>query len=354
MLRTVYLNKKPVSFVRRSTAPFLKKKMSKQLITKKSSKNFFFKRSFFLLKKKNQKRNKSAQNLKWRKLKKPFWRRKSYRRVYTYNMLYSNMFKAYTNPSLRILSSKPSVLRGVKWFEYFNRNKVKSWFKKRIILRLVLMHRYGYWTHQRMFYFVKKLRNRTPTLWKFWKEFEFTLERYIIWWQFAPQYLFYNNVFFSRKLILNGYVSVNFLIVVNPLYIIKPGDCIFFLHALTPKNSFVSNSFLCPFKVKFKSRYRFKLLQRSFIKEKKQLFQKTNFKIYSFVKRYKWYKFLDSWNILYWTPFLYYFERSYKYRIIINLYDIVWSFLLFSLVGKFSIISNFYITNWFINKRYYG
>jgi hypothetical protein len=82
-------------------------------------------------------------------------------------------------------------------------------------------------------------------------------------------------------------VSVNFLIVVNPLYLVKAGDCIFFLRSFAPHDSFIANSFLCPFKVKFKSRYRFKLLQRFFLKERKQLFKKTSYKIQPFLKRYK-------------------------------------------------------------------
>lgn len=298
---------------------------------------------------------------RWRKLKKPFWRKKSYNFVKLYNLIIQNTFKAFKKPAFKINSQryedKQLLLRDQKfrkrilpwyqnqWLDYYRKNKAKFWFRNKIALRLVWMNRYACWTQRKAFHFVWRARRRTPALLRFWKKYEFTLDRYIIWWQLASHFT-KRNIHYSRWLIRNGYVYVNYLPVVRSNYQIQTGDCILFLKHPEPQNLYFVSNLTNTFKSKFRRGFRFKFIIRKFYKTK----YTKRFQL--FLKKYKLLKLLNSRYLSYFIQFYYFIERSYKYYIFVNLQTITWFVLLFSSLGKFVERVNYHLLNSFVNRRY--
>lgn len=300
-------------------------------------------------------------SLRWKKLKKPFWRKKSYNFVKLYNLIVQNTFKALRKPAFKLnvhrYEDKHLLLKDQKykkrilpwyqnqWLDYYRKNKAKFWFRNKIALRLVWMNRYACWTQRKAFHFVWRARRRTPALLRFWKKYEFTLDRYIIWWQLANQFT-KHNIYYSRWLIRNGYVYVNYLPVIRSNYQIQSGDCILFLKHQKPQNLYFVNNLINPFKSKFRRGFRFKFIIRRLYKTK----YIKRFQL--FLKKYKLLKLLNSRYISYFIQFYYFIERSYKYYIFVNLQTITWFVLLFSSLGKFVERVNYHLLNSFVNRRY--
>lgn len=298
----------------------------------------------------------------WRTCKKPFWKRKSFKFIKLYNLIFLNLFKAYSIRRLKMRKMRRKKIigfdkRGRKrkkrfigkrfWHEYFRRNKVKFWFRNKIALRFAWMTRYSCWTHKQTAKFVWRIRRRNPALLRFWQEYEFTLDRYILWWQIAPR-LTQNNLRFSRQIIINGYVYVNFVRVVSPAYRIQLGDCVFVLKQFYGgfHRTYITTKLLNPFKSLYRRGYRLRCITKF---QPKYLFKR---KFMFFLKRYKMLKNLSHWSKVYFLYFRYFVEKSYKYRIFVNLHSMSWFTLIFSTIGKSYYPITYYFINSFVNRRY--
>jgi len=163
---------------------------------------------------------------KWlRRNKRPFWRRKSFKRLRAEQNILNNFFffskkqSAISNLLERQWNSKKILYR-----RYYRSNTAKREFKTRIILRHYWKFRYGYYTHHKLQLFLLSVKRKTKRLFSFFCRFELVLFRYARWWGLIP-------VFCSDKLskyfVTHGYIYVNFLPEVNYMYKICSQDCIF-------------------------------------------------------------------------------------------------------------------------------
>jgi len=353
------LNQKKWEIIYKRNSIFFNKQ--RNLINRKRRyKPFWRKRRFFHQRKIAWSKKKEYSPLRWRKLKKPFWRKKSHNFVKLYNLIVQNVFKASNKPAWKInvrrFEDKQLLLKDLRyrkrimpwyqnqWLDYYRKNKAKHWFRNKIALRLVWMNRYACWTHRKAFHFVWRARRRTPTLLRFWRKYEFTLDRYIIWWQLANHFT-QHNITYARWLIRNGYVYVNYLPVVRAKYQIQLGDCILFVNHKTPQKLYFVSRLINTFKSKFRRGFRFKFIRRFY---KKRYIKRFQF----FLKKYKLLKLLNSKYLPYFIQFHYFIERSYKYYIFVNLQEITWFVLLFSSLGKFVERVNYHLLNSFVNRRY--
>lgn len=352
------LNQKKWEIIYNRNSLFFNKQ--RNLINRKRVYKPFRRKRWFFRNRKFDRQQKKHASLRWRKLKKPFWRKKSHNFVKLYNLIMQNTFKATRKHFFKInvkrFEDKQLLLKDMKyrkrimpwyqnqWLDYYRKNKTKHWFRNKIALRLVWMNRYSCWTHRKAFNFVWKARRRTPTLLRFWRKYEFTLDRYIVWWQLASHFT-KHNITYSRWLIRNGYVYVNYLPIIRAKYQVQLGDCILFLNHQTPQKRYFVSRLINTFKSKFRRGFRFKFIQRFY---KKRYIKRFQF----FLKKYKLLKLLNSRYLSYFIQFHYFIERSYKYYIFVNLQEITWFVLLFSSLGKFVERVNYHLLNSFVNRRY--
>jgi hypothetical protein len=92
----------------------------------------------------------------WRRCKKPFWRRKSFKRFKSESyflqrlFLHSSKVGSYGKPRKKM--NKRVLLQS-----YYRSNSIRKWFKTSIFLRHYWKFRYGYLTHVKMQNFLSTL-----------------------------------------------------------------------------------------------------------------------------------------------------------------------------------------------------
>ena len=296
----------------------------------------------------------------WRLHKKPYWRRKSYRHIKLYNRIFKNQFKIRYRKKHRIIrylhkrKRTPKVVKkkyGIQgktnWYDYYRRSRLKYWFRNRIILRIAWMNRYGFWTQRITTKVMRYAGRKTPALLKFWQKYEFTLDKYVTWWQIVARREVWNDPVYVKRLIKNGYIYVNFVPITEPKYPINQGDCIFFLNRKAHK-AYFTNRLTNLFKTKFRRSYSYKAITRQYRKK----FSLTHVTLRRFYNKYLYMKRLKHWAPDYFQSYMYFVERSYKYRIIVNLHQMNWATLNFAAHMKSRDLISYYSLNSFVNRRF--
>jgi hypothetical protein len=307
---------------------------------------------------------------KWlRQNKRPFWKRKSFKRLRAEQNILSNLFFiskkqfAVSNSLERQWNSKKILYR-----RYYRSNTAKREFKTRIILRHYWKFRYGYYTHHKLQLFLLSVKRKTKRLFSFFCSFELVLFRYARWWGLIP-------VFCSDKLskyfVTHGYIYVNFLPEVNPQYRVCSQDCIFsvtlfhtlnsrffipnYEHAygkvkhLTGRKEFTKphKGVISPFNTQFYrgTTYKKKLMRKNWtemiVKNQEQLYLKLRALLH-----------ISTWSPLNSLHYSLLVETSYCIKVIVPVSDHSWFTLAFGALRNHNDL-NIVITNRFISYSYY-
>jgi len=179
---------------------------------------------------------------KWlRRNKRPFWKRKSFKRIRAEQNIINNFFfvtkkqYAVTNMQVKKWSAKKILYR-----RYYRSNSVRRDFKVRIVLRHYWKFRYSSYRHHKLQLFLISVKRKARRLFYFFCKFELVLFRYARWWGLIPHFC---QEKLARFFVTHGYIYVNFLPELNPLYKICSQDCIFSVAISHVLNSrfFISN-----------------------------------------------------------------------------------------------------------------
>jgi len=119
----------------------------------------------------------------------------------------------------------------------------------RIVLRHYWKFRYGCYSHHKLQLFLLSVKRKANRLFNFFCRFELVLFRYARWWGLIPAFCQDN---LARYFVTHGYIYVNFVAEINPMYKINTQDCIFSVSISHILNSrfFVPNYLLGYGKVK--------------------------------------------------------------------------------------------------------
>jgi len=311
-----------------------------------------------------------ARRAKWkRRNKRPFWKRKSFKRIRAEQYIVNNLF--FVSKKLfgtALFVTKKWRSKKILYRRYYRSNTVRRDFKTRIILRHYWKFRYGYDTHDKLKSFLKSVKKRSQRLLRFFHKFELALFRYVRWWGLIPTYC---NDRLARYFVTHGYIYVNFLQEVNPMYKVCAHDCIFSVApARILTNWFMILNYTPSYgKVKHLSG------RKEFIRPFKSVCAPVNAKFYRGFSIKKQ-QFRKSWisqmhknrNQLYlklrsmlsissWSPIalLHYsllLEISYKIRVLIPLFSYNWFAVAFGAVRGYNDI-NTVLTNKFISCSYF-
>jgi len=307
---------------------------------------------------------------KWsRKNKRPFWKRKSFKRLRAEQNILGNLFfvskKSFGTASLiaRKWRSKKILYR-----RYYRSNAVRRDFKTRIILRHYWKFRYGYDTHDKLKHFLISVKKRSHRLLRFFHKFELALFRYVRWWGLIPTYC---NDRLARYFVTHGYIYVNFLQEINPLYQIQPHDCIFSV-ALTRK---LTSWFMIPNYNPSYGKVKHLSGRKEFSRPFRGVAAPINTKFYrgfSFSKRRhrkNWISsiktnsgqlylklrslmHISSWSSLNSLHYSLLLEVSYKIRVLIPLFSYNWFTVAFGATRGYNDL-NTVLTNKFISCSYF-
>ena len=311
-----------------------------------------------------------AKRRKWmRRNKRPFWKRKSFKRIRAEQNILENMFMVVKNQSThssmadKRASSKKTLAR-----RYFRANSVRREFKTRIILRHYWKYRYGYYTHNKLQNFLLSVKKKSHRLLYFFTKFELVLYRYARWWGLIPTFC---DDRLARSLVVHGYMYVNFKPEVNPWYQVKKQDCIF---AIAKPRSF-GNLFITPKYATLYGHVKYHPGRREFKKTKRRVWAPFRMRPY-LSKRWKRKTWRSEWlenqyrnsDTLYlkvrsilkistWAPRLatHYFlvlEISYKIKMLVSMTGYDWFTIAFGVVRGF-FDNNALLANRFIGMSYW-
>lgn len=290
----------------------------------------YYKHKYRRLSKFNRNKRFLKSKRRWHKCKRPYWRRRSYWRIIQQKRLLQNIFYKRNTDTARW----PNILRKKKtsWLTYYKRNSFKYHYKNKILFRYYWRSRYFIWSRNSLRNTILSLRRKRQKILYFLRKFELSLDRYLIWWGIIP--FIARDIKYSRMLIQNGFILVNFFPVCNIRYSVKKGDCIMcVLHTirktrwrwLVPEAFFASNRITVR-KVLFLRGYRLGYRRpRIMVRRRRRLYFSNVLLLWLWTKR--------GWNNSF-PPHLLRasnaFERSYFYHIWVNLNAVSWFNLLFS------------------------
>lgn len=165
-------------------------------------------------------------NQVWKRCKKPFWKRKSFKR-FRILQNYLQQFFFFTSKTNTACNLHRRLGVRSKLPMYFRSNSIRKWFKTSIYLRFYWQNRYSFFSHTKLKNYLLKFKFKINRLLVFIRTAEFVLARYVSWWSLVPSYL-HLSFFQSDFFITHGFILVNFTPQYNPNYIVRDTDCIFF------------------------------------------------------------------------------------------------------------------------------
>lgn len=165
--------------------------------------------------------------ISWKVCKKPFWKRKSFTRFRQETNFFKNYY-LYPNKISSFIRFRSNLTFRTKLFSFFKSNSIRKWFKTSIILRYYWRFRYARYSHRKLRNFLLTFKKKIHRLLIFSMKCELVLFRYILWWSILPSNTFITEQH-SYNFVLHGFILVNFTYAYNPHYIVKNGDCVFFL-----------------------------------------------------------------------------------------------------------------------------
>jgi len=306
---------------------------------------------------------------KWlRRNKRPFWKRKSFKRLRAEQNIISNLFlvaKKYHGSSQMVARKQAS--KKILYRRYYRSNTVRRDFKTRLILRHYWKFRYHCYTHDKLQNFLLSVHKKSRRLLYFFCKFELVLHRYVKWWGIIPSYCDDKT---SKFFVSHGYIYVNFITEVNPYYNVNVGDCVF---SVAPTQA-LTEWFIQPRYVTLYGHVKYFPGRKEFVKSFKRVSAPLNTSFYrgyrerKHIIRENWLN--AAWNnpdrlylklrsllqISTWAPLgmLHYsllLETSYKIKIFIQIMAYDWFAIAFGAVRSYNDLNTILI-NRFLSFSY--
>jgi hypothetical protein len=273
----------------------------------------------------------------WHKCKRPFWRRKSYKRILNQERVLRNPFLFANYSDVNNYQHKFTRKDQTKtlWPTMFKRSSYRRLYKNKILLRYYWRAKYFIWSRNRLRRFILSLRRKRQKILYFLQRYELSLDRYILWWGIIPS--FYSSIAYARALIQNGFILVNFIPIFNIRYQVQKGDCILCALQTTrqfpilhlPKRRFFSQFRISPKKTLFIKGY--SLSGPNHFKKVRSIRRRTEINRLNGLLFFIWLKKgYSKFSLLFGSRLGGLFERSYYFHIWVNLQSFSWFSLTFS------------------------
>lgn len=291
----------------------------------------------------------------WHKCKRPFWRRKSYKRILNQEYALKNPFLFANYSDVNSYNHKFTQKQQTKtlWPTMFKRSSYRRLHKNKILLRYYWRSKYFIWSRNRLRRFILSLRRKKQKILYFLQRYELSLDRYILWWGIIPS--FYSSIAYARALIQNGFILVNFIPIFNIRYQVQKGDCILcalqstrqFPLLYLPKRRFFSQFRISPRKTLFIKGY--SISGPNHFKKVRSIRRRTEINRLNGLLFFIWLKKgYSKFSILFGSRLAGLFERSYYFHIWVNLQSFSWLSLTLSSSANY-IYSNSILVN-FISR----
>jgi len=307
---------------------------------------------------------------KWlRRNKRPFWKRKSFKRLRAEQNIIGSLFlvsKKYSGSAQMVARKRSS--KKILYRRYYRSNTVKRDFKTRLVLRHYWKFRYECYTHNKLQNFLLSVRKKSRRLLYFFCKFELVLHRYVKWWGIIPSYC---DDKLSKFFVSHGYIYVNFVTQINPVYEVKPGDCVF---SVAPMQA-LTEWFIQPRYVTLYGHVKYFPGRKEFVKPFKRVTAPLNIDFYRgwrerrHLIRETWLQ--DRWfhpdrlylklrsllQVSTWAPLglIHYsllLETSYKIKVVIQIIAYDWFTIAFGAVRAYNDLNTILI-NKFLSFSYY-